>query len=545
MRARAPIVVAALAAILGFAFAATSTNDFVQHLDRQVHGLHCSFLPGLGDTDVSGESGCHVTLMSPYSSFAREAVWGGVPISLPAMAVFAFLVALAVGTLLLGKEGDRRVAGFAALAWGVPVIASAAMGYIAFSTLDAACKLCIGIYASSGVGMIAALAALFLAPRAAPVVARVEVDARTADTLVDAEPPPRAPPAPSGGPPTSWAALAGAFAVGVLFVGVPVAVYAAAAPDFSSYTGTCGQLLDRSDPHDVLLPIGTQLNPVPVVEILDPLCPACRGFEGRLEASSVPAQASRRVLLFPLDNTCNWMLDRAIHPGACAISEAVLCADDEAEAVIDWAFENQSAILEAAREDPEAAARIARERFPSLRDCIGSPEVQARLNQSLRWAVKNQLPILTPQVYVGSTRLCDADTDLGMDYALTRLVERYRTTPEPEPPATQEAAIEAPSRSAVARPAPPSEPRPAAAAPRGPTITPGPGTVFIEPEEEAPTTAPEPAPAPTSEPAEAPEPAEASPAPPPPPVVAAPAPSPSAARPPAGSVDEEDEEMVE
>src|SRR5690606_2207334 len=113
---------------------------------------------------------------------------------------------------------------------------------------------------------------------------------------------------------------------------------------------------------------------------------------------------------------CNWMIDRAIHPGACAVSEAVLCAERDAGEVIAWAFEHQEAITEAARERPEAAAAMVRQRFFSLARCIGSPTVRARLNQSLRWAVDNQLLILTPQVYVGELRLCDADTDLGMDY---------------------------------------------------------------------------------------------------------------------------------
>ena len=41
-----------------------------------------------------------------------------------------------------------------------------------------------------------------------------------------------------------------------------------------------------------------------------------------------------------------------------------------------------------------------------------------------RWAVKNQLPVMTPQAYVDGTRVCDADTDLGLDYVLARLLER-------------------------------------------------------------------------------------------------------------------------
>src|SRR5690606_11548180 len=106
MQRNIAIIVAALAAVAGLSFAAVSTNDFVQHLDRQVHGLHCSFLPGLAAADTSGETGCHVTLMSPYSSVARDAVWGGIPISLPAMAVFAFLFAFAVIAIVVQRQGD-------------------------------------------------------------------------------------------------------------------------------------------------------------------------------------------------------------------------------------------------------------------------------------------------------------------------------------------------------------------------------------------------------------------------------------------------------
>src|SRR5438094_4434548 len=83
--ARGALVVALLASLAGCAFAAMSTSDFMQHLDRQVHAIHCSFIPGAGSE--LGESGCRTVMMSPYSSFFREAVWGGIPISLWALAV--------------------------------------------------------------------------------------------------------------------------------------------------------------------------------------------------------------------------------------------------------------------------------------------------------------------------------------------------------------------------------------------------------------------------------------------------------------------------
>ena len=83
MRRHQPwLVVVLVGAVIGTVFAAVSTYDFVQHLDRQVHNLHCSFIPGASH---AGESGCQVAMMSPYSSVMRHRIWGGVPISLPAL----------------------------------------------------------------------------------------------------------------------------------------------------------------------------------------------------------------------------------------------------------------------------------------------------------------------------------------------------------------------------------------------------------------------------------------------------------------------------
>lgn len=496
MAQRVLAVLVALAAVLGFAFAAVSTSDFVAHLDRQVHGIHCSFLPGVGAPDVTGSSGCHVTLMSPYSSVMRTSVWGGVPISLPAMAVFAYLVFFALALLVARRESEPRATGFLCAATGVPLLASLGMGYVALHELDAACKLCIGIYASSTVAFLAALAlfarSLRLARAASTmplervgppprIVARAKRGARdgggedddapsaaatiaAADATVRDESPyalahadtvqaspdaarrlatasemdrrlgrePRAPRSDARASsvptdalsPTPYWVLGAAFVLGFLFVALPVAAYAANAPDFDRYLGACGALPAPADPHHVLVPLGPQTREVQVVEVLDPLCPACRGFERRFSDLDAASQVSRRALLFPLDSECNWMVDRPIHAGACAVSEAVLCAEGDAGEVLAWAFDHQEEIRRASESDRGAAARMARDRFPALASCIGSPEARARLNRALRWAVANQLPVLTPQLYVGDTRVCDADTDLGLDWALTRLLER-------------------------------------------------------------------------------------------------------------------------
>jgi hypothetical protein len=220
--------------------------------------------------------------------------------------------------------------------------------------------------------------------------------------------------------------LAAAFGLGVLLVAVPAAAYVALAPDHSVFVGGCGELVEDKDAYGVMVPMDRHRGGVPAIEVLDPLCPACRAFEDRLDASNLREELDRSAILFPLDSDCNWMVDDRKHPGACAVSEAVLCARERAGDVIAWAFAEQEAITEAAAESGEGARKLAARRFPELARCIGSSRVKSQLNKSLRWAVRNQLPVLTPQMYVGGAKLCDEDIDLGMEFALSRMIERAR-----------------------------------------------------------------------------------------------------------------------
>ena len=220
------LIIALIAAVAGFTFAATSTYDFVAHLDRQVHGLHCSFLPG-GTPDVSGTSGCHVTLMSPYSSIMRDSIWGGIPISLPAMAVFAFLALWAAALWLTDRKHDPRATGFFALATGLPALTSIVMGIIAIRELDAVCKLCVGIYIASAVCAVCGLMLWLSARQAKPAEGEAQK------------------------PAMSLGSLAVAFVVGCAFVGVSVVAYAMGTPDFDKYVGACGDLPGAKDPQGV------------------------------------------------------------------------------------------------------------------------------------------------------------------------------------------------------------------------------------------------------------------------------------------------------
>jgi uncharacterized membrane protein len=415
--------VLAAAATAGLVFAAFSTAEFAQHLDRQVHDIHCSFIPG-AEAEVEEESGCEVAMMSPYSSVMRTKVWGGLPIALPAMGIFAFLIWRALDLMLRQQDQRKAAANFLIVASVIPVGASLVMGYIAATELQAACKICIGIYGSSAAVLIASL----LCRRAV----LKDAVARAGDT------------SETGALKVWLTAGTQLFA----FVAVPAVLYLSLAPDFSRYLGSCGALREQEDPYGIMIELGGDTTAVEAIEIFDPLCPACRAFEQRLDASEVQSQLRRKAVMFPLDKSCNWMVSRSLHPGACTVSKAVLCADQidkSAEAVIDWAFAQQEVILEAGKKDPEAAMRMVTAEFPSLAACVGSAEVEARLNKSLRFAVRNSIPVLTPQLYVAGVKVCDQDTDLGLDWALARMLELHAAGElhGEAPPAVPEPKLEA------------------------------------------------------------------------------------------------------
>ncbi len=410
MRPPAWLVVVLVGAGLGLLFAGISTYDFVQHLDRQVHNLHCSFIPGVTHA-ADASSGCQIAMMSPYSSILRTHVWGGIPIALGAMSVFAFIAFYALDLMVTRRKDDAKATLFLLAATVLPVIASLVMLTISLTKLGTTCKLCVAIYLSSALVFIGALQTWRRA-RAAGTVGMSRSGSHRLEIGVAAEP-------------TRTGFLGAMLGLGVLFVVIPLAIYLEAAPDNSKFIGTCESLTKPDDPYGVMVNVHRTTKGAPALEILDPLCPACKAFEQRLEASGFDDKLDRRAVMFPLDTACNWMITETTHPGACTVSEAVLCAGDKAPEVIAWAFEMQDQIRTDTAKDPGAAARYVKAKFPALAACVGSPEARSKLNKSLRWSVANNIHVLTPQLFIDNTKLCDEDVDLGLEFALGIMLDRH------------------------------------------------------------------------------------------------------------------------
>jgi len=85
---KAPAIIALVASGLGLIFASNSTLDYAAHLDRRLHNVHCSFIPGAAA--VPEAEACRAAMYSPYSALMKDQYWGGIPISLFGLGAFCF-----------------------------------------------------------------------------------------------------------------------------------------------------------------------------------------------------------------------------------------------------------------------------------------------------------------------------------------------------------------------------------------------------------------------------------------------------------------------
>ena len=110
------------------------------------------------------------------------------------------------------------------------------------------------------------------------------------------------------------------------------------------------------------------------------------------------------------------------------MSRALLCSDHRALQVLEWSYDHQEEILTAAKAAAGAnnVHAMIRERWPGLEACMDSKETKLRLDHVLRYIVNNHLQVSTPQMFLGETRLCDEDTDMGLSYTMRRLAPGLR-----------------------------------------------------------------------------------------------------------------------
>jgi uncharacterized membrane protein len=419
-----------VASSLGLFFAGYSSHDFISHLDRQLHGTHCSFIPGLGGVD-KGENACSAAMYSTYSALFRDKYWGGIPISLFALGFYALFFALSLYLLLAKDRASRRMNLAFGLAGLSPLPVTIFLFAISLTELGQFCKLCVGLYISSillAVASVIALLAARVSKRGGASADATVVDPepwhqkqgnrRVAPTVIDeAE-------TPAG----SFASVPIVFALSAFFSALPSLVYAGSLPDYKPLLLGCGKAATLTEPHGALVKIPTLRPKQAALTFEDPLCPTCKAFHKKLTDEKLYEELDLRVAIFPLDNECNWMLDKAVHPGACVLARAFLCGEKSGKSrqILEWSYDNQEDLTAAGKAGGDTLAAKVKTKFPDVADCIDTKETKKRLDHVLQFAVANKIRVSTPQLFLGETRVCDEDTDLGLRFTFAQLAPEVK-----------------------------------------------------------------------------------------------------------------------
>jgi protein-disulfide isomerase len=135
-----------------------------------------------------------------------------------------------------------------------------------------------------------------------------------------------------------------------------------------------------------------------VVEYSDYECPYCARAHEEMRAI-VQRRPDLTVVRrhFPLDSSCNPAVSRQVHPGACRLARAGICAEAQGKfgAMDDALFRNQRPGL-----DPVAIARQLGLDVERFEGCLGSPETSARLQADIAAAMRDGVRA-TPTYVVG------------------------------------------------------------------------------------------------------------------------------------------------
>ncbi|HVR71975.1 MAG TPA: thioredoxin domain-containing protein [Vicinamibacteria bacterium] len=146
--------------------------------------------------------------------------------------------------------------------------------------------------------------------------------------------------------------------------------------------------------------------PIKVAEYSDFLCPFCRQIAGAF-SQYLPSSAGRVAIYYknyPLDAECNPHVDRTIHPGACLLARAGICAEAQEKF---WPYHDR--VFAGELKDPQAAdvARMAAEAGldpTALQACLASAATRARLAAEVEEAWKAGVRA-TPTVFINGKKL--------------------------------------------------------------------------------------------------------------------------------------------
>jgi protein-disulfide isomerase len=335
---------------------------------------------------ISETVNCDKVATSPYSVLLGlpVAVWGAVGFGLSA--------ALAGR----GLGGRRPHPGFPRgllfLVAAAAVTASAALAVVSKTLIGAWCILCAAGWTLSAGLLVAAVAAC----RPAGVASSVRMDLRALRAM-----PYR----------TAAVVLLGGAALGIAWAGYPRSWERTASAAPPAGAAPAPGLPRPEAPPPPPAGAGAE-NPGPgvVVEYSDYDCPFCARAHVRTKDLLARYPGWRLVRRhFPLDPSCNPAVKRPIHPGACDLARAGICAGEQGrfEAMDDALFATQRARLPPAELAGTLGLDLAR-----FQACLSSPETDRALLRDVEAGARDGVRATPTYLVGGPERALVASGDL-------------------------------------------------------------------------------------------------------------------------------------
>ncbi len=337
MTPRRALVASAALAALGLVLAGVLAFEHAQ-----AHAGATSFcaINEFVNCDRVATSGYSVVLGLPI------AVWGGF--------AYGLALLLSIAGLRARRPHPTWPAGLLFVLGGLATVAAVALALVSEFAIGALCLLCAGSWVVSG----ALFAAAWRATDPGGVTAAVRADlARLGRRL----------------PRTVAVVVAGGACVALAS-----AAYRAGG---SPYWDRPAKPIVAQAAGPVAPAAARSGGPTVVVEFSDYECPFCAMAHEQMNALLAARPDVRLVRKnFPLDETCNPVMKRQLHPGACALAAAAICADEQGklDAMSDALFRNQKQKLPLA----ELAKQVGVDPR-AFQACLGASSTERRLQQDI------------------------------------------------------------------------------------------------------------------------------------------------------------------
>jgi protein-disulfide isomerase/uncharacterized membrane protein len=159
---------------------------------------------------------------------------------------------------------------------------------------------------------------------------------------------------------------------------------------------------------DLFPSIGPKDAPVTIVEFSDFQCPYCR--IGAMTMNSVLNRYPGKVRLvfrnFPLDPSCNPMVQHAMHPVACIAARTTVCANKQGKfkEVYENIFEHQANLATQGAGSPTELAKESGANPEQLSSCVAAPETAAAISRDIEEAKRLGIQS-TPTFFVNGKKV--------------------------------------------------------------------------------------------------------------------------------------------